>query len=85
MPAGTLGDMVDCLLRLSSVTAGLDARGGVQIYYGHRYVGAIHPAGELWRVWLHSEPLGDFRHLGLACRAVAEWYYGPGAEIPVDG
>lgn len=76
--------MVACQLRLSAVAAGLDVRGGVHIYYGRRYVGAIHPVRVHWRVWLHGVPLGDFPSLDVARRTVAEWYYGPGAEVPIE-
>ena len=71
--------MPDPLLKLSSVNAGA-ARASWHVYYGANYVGIINLAGERWRVWLHELQLGEFDALNGAKRAVAEWYYGPGAE-----
>lgn len=69
--------MPDCLLRFSPVTAGLDARGSLQVYYGAYYVGSINPSGDVWRAWLHDVRLGDFGSIETAKRAVWESYYGP--------
>ena len=66
------------LLKLSPLHAG-SARVSWHIYYGAYYVGIINPAGERWRVWLNGVTLGEFGSLDEAKRAVAEWYYGPGA------
>jgi hypothetical protein len=71
--------MPDRLLKLSAVNAAGDVRACWHIYYGTHYVGVINPAGARWRVWLHQSLLGEFDALDSAKRAVAEWYYGPGA------
>ncbi len=70
--------MADRLLNFSPLHAG-SALVSWHIYYGAYYVGIINPAGERWRVWMHGLQLGEFDVLNDAKRAVAEWYYGPGA------
>jgi hypothetical protein len=67
------------LLNFSSVAAGGNSHW--HIYYGRYYVGSIHGScGGGWSVWHLECRLGDFAELEEAKRAVAEWYYGPGAE-----
>ena len=68
----------DRLLRFSSVVAG--GNGHWHIYYGRYYVGSINGSCGRWCVRHLECRLGDFAGLEDAKRAVAEWYYGPGAE-----
>jgi hypothetical protein len=72
-----MGTNAERLLRISSVAAG--GNGHWHIYYGRYYVGCIHPSVGGWCVRLHGLLLGEFAELEAARRAVAEWYYGPGA------
>ena len=67
----------DRLLAFSSVAAGGDSHW--HIYYGRYYVGTITRSYGAWCAWHLGLLLGTFATLEDAKRAVAEWYYGPGA------